>query len=374
MNAMSGNKTDTGMPVVFQPDETLEMLDGMLTRALAGRTSAGWRDELWPALAELGLFTALLSGEDGGYGGARTAALGCRRLAEAGLVTPFALSAAAITRTLVRHGGLGAPGVALLRSLADGGKVATLALHEDDALPAILTPKARLAPAGDDGWKLTAAKRMIAFADEADRLLLPAATADGELALVLIELSSVAHALRHYILIDGTPAADLELADHPVSPDAILARGDRAAALIGEMCDALAAAQCSEAVGAMRAMIDATRDYLGVRKQFGQPLAVNQALRHRFVDMEIALAKADTMATIAAAAIDESDAGERARIVASARYVVLRAGWKVSQEAVQMHGAIGMANETPLGGYFKRILALALWFGDEDVALDRAAA
>ena len=215
---------------------------------------------------------------------------------------------------------------------------------------------------------------MIAFADEADWLLLPARTAAGELALVVLDLSSVAHALRHHILIDGTPAADLELADHPVAADAVVALGDEAAALIAEMADALAAAQCSEAVGAMRAMIDATRDYLGVRKQFGQPLSANQALRHRFVDMEIALAKAETMATVAAAAVDESDAAERARTVASARYVVLRAGWKVSQEAIQMHGAIGMAAETPLGGYFKRILALVLWFGDEDAALDRAAA
>lgn len=371
---MSGHETDTGLPVVFQPDETLEMLDGMLTRALVGRTSAGWRDELWPALRELGLFTALLAEDDGGYGGARTAALGCRRLAEAGLVTPFAVSAAAITRTLVRHGGPGGRADALLRSLAGGEKVATLALHEHDALPALLAPEARLAPAGDGGWTLTASKRMIAFADEADRLLLPARTAAGEPALVVLDLSSVAHALRHHILIDGTPAADLELADHPVAADAVVALGDEAAALIAEMADALAAAQCCEAVGAMRAMIDATRDYLGVRKQFGQPLSANQALRHRFVDMEIALAKAETMATVAAAAVDESDAAERARTVASARYVVLRAGWKVSQEAIQMHGAIGMAAETPLGGYFKRILALVLWFGDEDAALDRTAA
>lgn len=371
---MSGNETDAGLPVVFQPDETLEMLDAMLTRAVAGSAGAGWRDGLWPALTELGLFTALLSEEEGGYGGARTAALGCRRLAEAGLVTPFALSAAAITRTLVRHAGPDTPAGALLRSLAEGGTVATLALHEDDALPAILAPQARLVPAGEGGWKLTASKRMIAFAGEADRLILPATTADGDLALVAIGLSPVAHALRHYVLIDGMPAADLDLADHPVSADAILARGDEAAALIGEMCDALAAAQCSEAVGAMRTMIDATRDYLGVRKQFGQPLAANQALRHRFVDMEIALAKAETMAAIAAAAIDESGVEERGRIVASARYVVLRAGWQVSQEAIQMHGAIGMADETPLGGYFRRILALALWFGDEDTALDRAAA
>lgn len=65
--------------------------------------------------------------------------------------------------------------------------------------------------------------------------------------------------------------------------------------------------------------------------------------------------------------------GGRAGRVASARHVVLGAGWKVSQEAIQMHGAIGMANETPLGAYFKRNLALALWLGDEDAAFGRLA-
>lgn len=371
MSAASTNGTDAAATVLFQPDETLDMLGDMLSRALQGKAGTDWRKTLWPALSELGLFAALLSEEDGGYGGARTAGLACRLLAEAGAVTPFAMSSAAIGRTLAGQDAPSARAAEISTALAEGSAIASLALHERDALPAIESATLRLTRDGE-GWRLDGAKRMVAYAGEARWLILPSRTDGGELAAVAVEASLLAGSMRHYQLIDGTPAADIEFARHAVVDDDVLATGAAAASLLAEMCDALAAAQCAETVGAMRAMTAATRDYLGTRRQFGQALASNQALRHRFIDMEIALAKAETMAALAAAAMDEP-AEARARVVASARHVVLRAGWKVSQEAIQMHGAIGMANETPLGAYFKRILALALWLGDEDAALGRLA-
>lgn len=371
MSAASINGTDAAAAVLFQPDETLDMLGDMLSRALQDKAGADWREALWPALSELGLFAALLSEEEGGYGGARTGGLTCRLLAEAGAVTPFAMSSAAVGRTLAGRNPPTGKAAAISTALAEGKAIASLALHERDALPAIESATLRLTRDGD-GWRLDGAKRMVAYAGAARWLILPARTDDGELSAVAVEASPLAGAMRHYQLIDGTPAADIDLAGHPVADDELLATGDAAGSLLMEMCDALAAAQCAETVGAMRAMTAATRDYLGTRRQFGQPLASNQALRHRFIDMEIALAKAETMAALAAAAMEEP-AEARSRVIASARHVVLRAGWKVSQEAIQMHGAIGMANETPLGEYFKRILALALWLGDEDAALGRPA-
>lgn len=374
MNAVSDTIHEVDTHLVFQPDETLDMLGDMLARALAGAKNPDWRGRLWPALQELGLFAALMPERDGGYGGARTAALACRLLAQAGLVTPFAVSSAAIARTL---GDLPQPGArvdALLQALGEGEGVATLALHEGDTLPAMRNLQSVLTPSDDGGYRLDAAKRMVAFAAEADWLLLPATMPGGETAIVVLGRPTVEPALQPCVLIDGTPAAHLNLAGHPVAAEDVLVAGGEADAALARMADALAAAQCAEAVGAMRAMIDATGEYLGVRRQFGQPLSANQALRHRFVDMEIALARAETMAAVAAAAVDGEAAGQRARIVAGARHVVLRSSWKVSQEALQMHGAIGMADETPLGGHFRRLLALALWFGDEDEALKAACA
>ena len=369
MSATLTNEADAAGGVLFQPDETLDMLGDMLSRALQDRAGADWRETLWPALSELGLFGALLSEEDGGYGGARTAGLACRLLAEAGTATPFAMSSAAIGRTLAQQTALSARAAEISTALAEGSAIASLALHERDALPAIESATLRLTRDGDS-WRLVGAKRMVAYANEARWLILPARTDGGDLAVVAVDASSLAGSMRHYQLIDGTPAADIEFARHAVAADNVLAEGKAAASMLLEMCDALAAAQSAETVGAMRAMTSATRDYLGTRRQFGQTLASNQALRHRFIDMEIALAKAETMAALAAAAMEEP-AQARSRVVASARHVVLRAGWKVSQEAIQMHGAIGMANETPLGAYFKKILALALWLGDEDAALGR---
>lgn len=372
MNATSD--TDAGVGILaFQPDENLEMFSGMLARAVAEKAKDDWRKEVWPALAELGAFAAVLPEERGGYGGAHTAAIACRVLAQAGIVSPFPISSATVARALAALGGTGGRVAAVLRAIEEGSGIATLALHEEDALPSVLDPRSVLVR-GAGGGRLDARKRMVAFGAEADWILVPARMDTAGLAIVMVERAKIAEATKPCILIDGTPAADLDLSAFPVTDDDVLATGDGAKRLLLWMADALAAAQCAEAVGAMRAMIDATTEYLGVRKQFGQPLSANQALRHRVVDMEIMLVKAETMAAVMAAAVDDEEAEDRSRIVAAGRYVVTRSAWKVSQEAIQMHGAIGMANETPLGRYFKRLLALSLWFGDEDAALEAASA
>lgn len=358
-------------PLAFQPDESLETFSDMLARSIVGKAGKDWRTELWPTLAELGAFAALAPEERGGYGGAHTAAIACRVLAQAGIVSPFAISAATVARALAQIDRADERLGTIVRSLENGAAVATIALHEEDALPSLLDPQSVLVrDAG--GYRLAARKRMVAFGAEADWVLVPVRSAAGGTAIALIERAKAMGALKPCTLIDGTPAADLELTEYPLREADVLATGEEARRLLLWMADAFAAAQCAESVGAMRALVNTTAEYLGTRKQFGQPLSANQALRHRFVDMEIMLAKAETMAAVAAAAVDAEDADDRSRIVATARYIVTRSAWKVSQEALQMHGAIGMANETPLGRYFKRLLALSLWFGDEDASLNAA--
>src|SRR5690606_13567266 len=209
---------------------------------LSGGSRKDWKEQLWPALRELGLFAALLPEEDGGYGGARTAALACRLIAYAGLTTPFAISSAAIARTFANRPQLSGKAAAVAQSLTEGEAVATAALHERDALPAVMQPQARLRHAASGGWTLDGVKRMVPFAAEADWLLIPVATDAGDLAAVLVEARPLAGAMRGYGLIDGTPAADLELSGHPVAEDEVIATGEAAVALFGELCDALSAA------------------------------------------------------------------------------------------------------------------------------------
>ena len=369
MNSIPDPMT-TALPLLFEPDDTLEMLADMLSRALAGHSGGHWREELWPLLAELGLLAAVMPERYGGYGGARTAALVCRLLAEAGVVSPFAISSAAIAPSLADLDQTTGPVTALLEALVEGRQVATIALHEADALPVVQEFQTVLSGAGEGQWRLDGPKRMIAFAQEADWLVLPARNEAGELVIIMLDQASVAPALRPCTLIDAMPAADASFSSLVIDENAIVAVGEQAENLLRRIVDRLTAAHCAEAVGAMNFMIKATAEYLGVRRQFGQPLSTHQALRHRYVDMTIEQAKAETMVALAAVAVDQKSPEQTNRALARARYVIVRAAWFVSQESIQMHGAIGMANETPVSGYFKRLLALSLWLGDEDDAVE----
>ncbi|WP_425419613.1 acyl-CoA dehydrogenase [Oricola indica] len=356
-----------GLPVLFEPDDTLDMFEDMVGRALGDLGQADW-SAVSAVLKELGLFEALLPASRGGYGGARLASLVCDRLGEAGLATPFAVSWAAIGRFLNTIEGSGPRLDEIAAGLNEGSALATLAMHETDALPASRDFETRLRHVGER-WEIDICKRMIPFAAQADWLFVPATTESGATALVVLGRDAFSDALRPYDLIDGTPAADLDMTALALSDESILLFGKEADAALREMRNMLCAALCAEAVGAMRAMVTATREYLGMRRQFGQVLSDFQALRHRFIDMEIALTKAETMAALASAAVDNGAGGADEALVDKCRYIVIRSAWAVSQEAMQMHGAIGMASETPLGAYFKRLLALSLWFGDEDEAL-----
>src|SRR5690606_12258263 len=174
--------------------------------------------------------------------------------------------------------------------------------------------------------------------------------------------------------VDGMPSADLRFEAFAIGANAVVARGADAERLLAWMHDAWRVASFADALGAMRRLVEMTGEYLRVRQQFGAAIGQNQALRHRFVDLHLAIREVEATCEYAAVAIDRADAQGRAHAVDIAHYASLRAAWRVAQECVQMYGGIGMAAETPVGAYFKRLLGLALRCGDEDAALARLAA
>src|SRR5690606_3340968 len=293
-------------------------------------------------------------------------------------VSPFGISAAVAARAIERAGWAGAGAIG--PRLAAGELVATVAWHEDDGLPAIDAPAVRLAPAGD-GFALDGHKRAVPFGAEAGLLLVPA-TMDAGHALVALQVDAQAQATAGAgrlegvpaPAIDGMPSADIRFDALPIPASAVVARGEDARGLLGWMRDAWRVASCADALGAMRRLVEMTGEYLRVRQQFGAPIGQNQALRHRFVDLHLAIREVEATCEYAAVSLDRADAQARAHAADIAHYATVRAAWRVSQECVQMHGGIGMAAETPVGGYFKRLLGFALRCGDEDAALARLAA
>jgi alkylation response protein AidB-like acyl-CoA dehydrogenase len=131
------------------------------------------------------------------------------------------------------------------------------------------------------------------------------------------------------------------------------------------------AAQCAEAIGSMEAACNLTLDYLKTRKQFGQAIGKFQALQHRMVDMRIELEQSTSMAILAACVADQPDNDERSRVLAAAKFIISRAARFIADQAIQLHGGIGLTWEYALSHYAKHLLMVARQFGDDDHHLQR---
>src|SRR6266508_2845029 len=148
----------------------------------------------------------------------------------------------------------------------------------------------------------------------------------------------------------------------------------RALPLIEDAADYATALLCAEAVGAIRYANEATLEYLKTRRQFGVPIGSFQALQHRMVDMFISYEQGRSMAYLACVKIDTADAAERRRVISAAKIKIADACRHVSQEAVQLHGGMGMTEELKISHTFRRLTMLAQTFGDAEHHLERFAA
>ena len=174
-------------------------------------------------------------------------------------------------------------------------------------------------------------------------------------------------------------AAEISLSGVEVGRDALLSEAGAAYPIIERVAEAGIAATAAEAVSAMETMQKMTLEYLKTRQQFGKPIGENQALQHRATEMFVALEQGRSLAMLAAMMVDEPDTGvvgaaERARNIAMVKVGVGQAARFVSQNAVQLHGGIGMTEELAVGHYFRRIMVIEHSFGDTTHHLGRLAA
>jgi alkylation response protein AidB-like acyl-CoA dehydrogenase len=166
-------------------------------------------------------------------------------------------------------------------------------------------------------------------------------------------------------------AAEVTFDNVTISPESMIGVLDNGFALLEMVIDRGIAAVCAEAVGCMGALQSATLEYLKTRQQFGVPIGKFQVLQHRLVDMLMQCEQARSMALLAAVKVDSADAKERRRSVSAAKELIGRAGRFVGQQAIQLHGGMGMTDELAVGHYVKRLQAIDTAFGDGDLHLDR---
>jgi alkylation response protein AidB-like acyl-CoA dehydrogenase len=341
-------------------------------------SESGWDPAVWRGLADLGVLGINVPAAHGGlgFGPLETlAAMGaCGRNL---LLEPF-LSSGVIATTLLGAFGEDAAAGGLLVRMAAGEEIAVLAHYESDARFDSQWVSTRARRSGDI-YRLDGHKGVVMHAPAAGTLLVSARTS-GEpgdaqgVSLFRVPRSSPGLVLDSYPTVDGQRAADVYLRGVELPAANRLGREGTALAPVEAALDVGLAALCAEAVGVMQALLDATVDYVRQRQQFGQPIGRFQALQHRIADMLVNVEQARSMSYLAALRCTDSDVGERRRALSAAKAVIGQAGRFVGQQAVQLHGGMGMTDELKVSHLFKRLTAAQLMFGDSDAHLQRYAA
>jgi alkylation response protein AidB-like acyl-CoA dehydrogenase len=229
----------------------------------------------------------------------------------------------------------------------------------------------------DGGYVLDGHKSVVFHAAAADRIVVSARTAgdrrdEGGITLFLVDGGADGLTRRNYPTVDGLRASDLTLAGVKVGADAVIGEVDDGLALLDQVIDRATAAVCAEALGTMGALHAVTGEYLKTRQQFGRAIGDFQVLQHRMVDMFIACEQSRSMTYMATLKLD-GDAAERRKAVSAAKVQIGKAGRFVGQQAVQLHGGMGMTDELNVGHYFKRLTMIDTLFGNTDHHLDRFA-
>ncbi len=339
----------------------------------------GYSDGVWRTMAEMGLLGLPLPTEHGGFGGGAIDAASLMDAIGAALIVEPWLATVALGAQLVARGGGDAQRQRIIPAVAGGTLKLAFAHAEAGARYDLAHVRAR-ARTGDAGYVISGVKRAVPHAAAADLLVVSARTGSGDtgrdgISLFLTDRNARGVTLSPLRMLDGTRAADIAFAEVCVPADALIGAAGSALPLIEEVIDFATALVCAEAVGAIRSANDATLDYLKTRKQFGVPIGSFQALQHRMVDMAIEYEQAKSIAMLACSAVDtERDPAARSRIVSAAKLRIADACRSVSQESIQLHGGMGMADEVKVSHTFRRLTAIAQQFGDADHHLERFAA
>jgi alkylation response protein AidB-like acyl-CoA dehydrogenase len=346
-------------------------------RAIVG-SPAGVSDAAWATLAELGLTALPLPEAHGGFDGdAVDMFVVMQELGRGLVVEPYV--ATMLGAEFLRRGGAHGD---LLDRVAGGTLKLACALTERQSRHDLRDIATQAVP-DEGGWRLNGEKKVVLHGAQAGVLIVSARTAGGQRDEAGITLFAVAAdapgvATRDVRMLDGQRAADVLLRDVRVEDAAVIGVAGAGWDILEAAADYGAALLCAEALGAMDALFGATLDYLKTRQQFGVPIGKFQALQHRMADMYVHLEQARSMALLAAVRVAEdareaggSSAAERRRAVSAAKYRVGQAARFVGQQAVQLHGGMGVTDELPAAHYFKRLSTFELTLGDCDHHLAR---
>jgi alkylation response protein AidB-like acyl-CoA dehydrogenase len=334
-------------------------------------SESGVSEAAWATLAELGMTALPVPEEHGGFNGNAVDMFVVMQELGRGLVVEPYFATVLGAEFLRLAGGRGD----LLAQVATGELKLACALGERQARHDMFDIATRAAPNGD-GWVLNGEKKVVIHGGQAGMLVVSSRTGgeqrgqDG-ISLFVLPLDTAGISVTDYRTLDGQRAADVRFENVQVARANLLGEENKGAAILDAALDYGAGLLCAEALGAMEAIFAATLDYLKTRQQFGAPIGKFQALQHRMADMVIHLEQARSMALLAAVKLASNDPAERRRAVSAAKYRINQAARYVGQQAIQLHGGMGVTDELPAAHYFKRLATIELTLGDSDHHLAR---
>lgn len=335
---------------------------------------AGFSAEMWNAYVEMGLMALPFAEEDGGLDGTPVETMiVMESLGRALALEPY------FATVILGGGALKAAASAdqraeLVPQIAEGSLKLALAHTERNSRYDLHHVETKAVKDGD-GWRLTGQKSVVLHGEAADRIIVVARTSgdirdENGIGLFLVDAAADGLTRRGYPTQDGSRAAEISLDN--VAAEAL---GDPANGLpaLRKTIDGAIAALSAESIGVMSAMHELTVDYLKVRKQFGVPIGAFQVLQHKAVDMFVAIEQARSITLYATMMADSDDAAARAQAMHAAKVEIGRGGRVCGENAIQLHGGVGMTMEYAVGHYFKRMTMIDTQFGDADFHLSALA-
>ncbi|GMN14086.1 acyl-CoA dehydrogenase family protein [Altererythrobacter sp. MTPC7] len=344
------------------------------TRRGVVNSDSGWRPEIWARLAELGILGMPFSEEDGGFGGGAVDAMVVMEELGKGLVVEPFVPTVVCAGGFLKHAGTDAQKEEHIGGIVDGSRIFAFAYAEPQGRYDYADLQTTAKKDGD-GYTLNGHKAVVIGAPWASHLVVTARTSgeqrdhDG-VSVFIVDKSADGVTTRDYPTFDGRMASEVYFENVSVPADGLLGEEGKALPLIERVADEAIAASCAEACGAMKVAHAMTVDYSRQRKQFGVPIGSFQVLQHRMVDMYTEYEQSVSLTYLATMKLDAPEK-ERKLAVSAAKVRLGQAAKYIGEEAIQIHGGMGVTDELAIGGYFKRLTIFKSEFGSIDHHMKR---
>ena len=344
------------------------------SRVALSSKSPGFSTENWYSMAELGWLGLPFEEEDGGFGGNQIDVLVVMEQFGRGLVLEPYLASIVMGGGALKRGGTNALKSEILPQVIEGTLQLAFAYAEEQSrfdLDDVMTSARK----EGENFVLNGQKSMVQNAETADKIVVSARTSSGQVSpqgitLFLIDADAEGLSRDNFPTVDGLRASEITLENVSVGPDRILGEVDQGFSILQSVANDAMLALSAEAVGAMEVLYKDTVDYTQQREQFDHPLSEFQVLQHRMVDMFMEYEQCKSLLYRATMeTIQDPEAAQRT--IHALMHLIGKSGMFIGENAVQLHGGMGMTEELRIGHYFKRLLVIDATFGNADYHLQK---